>query len=44
MTGDNIASVVKLLEEVAFEMKANVDKCHLLSSTNNDLTVKISEV
>ena len=51
VTEDNISSVVKLLEEVACtifqwckdnEMKANADKCHVLLSTSNDLTVKIN--
>ena len=53
VTGDNISSVVKLLEEVACaifqwfkdnEMKANADKCHVLLSTSNELTTKINEV
>ena len=52
VTGENISSVVKLLEEVACaifqwfkdnEMKANADKCHVLSSTSIELTVKINE-
>ena len=52
VTGDNISSVVKLLEKVACaifqwfkdnEMKANADKCHALLNTSNELTVKISE-
>ena len=52
VTGENISSVVKLLEEVACaifqwfkdnEMKANADKCHALSSTSIELTVKINE-
>ena len=42
VTGDNISSVVKLLEEVGCaifqwfkdnEMKANTDKCHVLLNT-----------
>ena len=53
VTGENISSVVKLLEEVACatfqwfkdnEMKANADTCHLLLYTSNELTVKINEV
>ena len=53
VTGDNISSVVRLLEEVAcaifqwfkdIEMKANVDKCHVLLNTSNELTVKINKV
>ena len=53
VTGENISSVVKFLEEVACatfqwfkdnEMKANADKCHLLLYTSNELTVKINEV
>ena len=54
VTRDNISYVVKLLEEVACsifqwfkdnEMKANADnKCHVLLSTSNELTVKINEV
>ena len=53
VTGENISSVVKLLEEVACaifqwfkdnEMKANVDKCRVLLNTSNELTVKINEV
>ena len=53
VTGGNISSVVKLLEEVACaifqwfkdnEMKANADKCHILLSTSNKLTVKIIKV
>ena len=51
VTGDNIPSVVKLLEEVACaifqwfkdnEMKANAGKCHVLLNTRNVLTVKIN--
>ena len=53
VTGDNISSVVKHLEEVACaifqwfkgnELKANADKCHVLLNRSNDLTVKINEV
>ena len=53
VTGDNISSVVKLLEELActiFQwfkdngMKANADKYHVLLSASNELTVKINEV
>ena len=53
VTGDNISSVVKFLEEVACaifqwfqdnEMKVNADKCHVLLNTSNELTVKINEV
>ena len=53
VTEDNISSVVKLLEEVTcaiFQrfkdngMKANADKCHVLLSKSNDLTVKINGV
>ena len=53
VTGDNISSVAKLLEEVACaifqwfkdnEMKANAGKCHVLLSKSNDLTVKINDV
>ena len=53
VTGENISSVVKLLEEVACaifqwfkdnEMKANADKCHVLLSTSIQLTIKINEV
>ena len=45
VTGENISSVVKLLEKVACaifqwlkdnEMKANVDKCHVLLNTSNE--------
>ena len=52
VTGDNISSVVKLLEEAACdifqwfkdnEMKANAAKCHVLLNTSNELTVKINE-
>ena len=51
--GHNISSVVEILEEVACaifqwfkdnEMKANADKCHMLLSTSNELTVKINEI
>ena len=51
VTGDNIFSVVKLLEEVPCaifkwfkdnEMKANADKCHVLLNASNELTVKNS--
>ena len=53
VTGDNISSLVKLLDEVVCaifqwfkdnEMKANADKCHVLLNTSNELTVKINEV
>ena len=53
VTGANISSVVKFLEEVACaifqwfqdnEMKVNADKCHVLLNTSNELTVKINEV
>ena len=53
VTGDNISSIVKLLHEIACailqcfkdsEMTATVDKCHVLLSTNNELTVNINEV
>ena len=53
VTGDNISTVAKLLEEVACaifqwckdnEMKANADKCHVLLSTSNELAVEINEV
>ena len=52
VTGDNICSVVKLLEKIAFaisqwlkdnKMKANADKCHVLLNISNELTVKINE-
>ena len=51
--GHNISSVVEILEEVACaifqwfkdnEMKAKADKCHMLLSTSNELTVKINEI
>ena len=51
VTGGNVSSVVKLLEEVACaifqwfkdnEMKANADKCHVLLNASNELTVKKS--
>ena len=53
VTGDNISSLIKLLDEVACaifqwfqdnEMKANTDKCHVLLNTSNELTIKINEV
>ena len=53
VTGDNISSIVKLLHEIACailqwfkdsEMTATVDKCHVLLSTSNELTVNINEV
>ena len=53
VTGDNISSLVKLLEEVACaifqqfkdnEMKVNADKYHVLLSTSYQLTVRINEV
>ena len=53
VTGDNISSVVKFLEEVACaifqwfkdnEMKANADKCHASLSASNELTVKTNEI
>ena len=53
VTGGNISSVVKLLEEVACaifqwfkdnELKANVDNYHVLLSTSNELTLNINEV
>ena len=53
VTGDNISSVVKFLEEVACaifqwfqdnEMKANANKCHVLLNASNELTVQINEV
>ena len=53
VTGHNISSVVKLLEEAAcaiFQwfkdtgMKANADRCRVLLSTRNKLPVKINEV
>ena len=53
VTGDNISSIVKLLEEVAWdifqwfkdnEIKANADKRHVLLNTSNESTIKINEV
>ena len=53
VTGDNISSVVKRLEEVPCvifqwfkdnEMKANAGKCHVLLNISNELTIKINEV
>ena len=53
VTGANISSVVKFLEEVACaifqwfqdnEMKANANKCHVLLNASNELTVQINEV
>ena len=53
VTGDNISSVVKFLKEVDCaifqwfkdnEMKANADKCHVLLSASNELTVKTNEI
>ena len=50
VTGENISSVVKFLEEVACaifqwfqdnEMKANENKCHILLNASNELTVKL---
>ena len=52
---DNTPYVIgsSLLEEVACaifkwfkdnQMKANADKCHMLLSTSNELTVKINEI
>ena len=39
VSGGNIFSGFKFSEEIA-----DADKCHVLLSTSNDLTVKISEV